>query len=120
MFVSGSWDNLVKIWQRDSAGTFNYQCTLTVDSPVYSVAFAPSGETMAVGLQDGNVLLVDVATVAVKRSLRGDKQINCVAFSPNGKILAVGDGGLVESGNVLLYDPTTGEVKSTLSGHSNW
>jgi WD40 repeat protein len=28
MFVSGSWDKTVKIWQRDSAGTFHCQSTL--------------------------------------------------------------------------------------------
>ena len=59
-----------------------------------------------------------MSTGKCQTTLRGDKQINCVAFSPDGKILAVGDGELYESGNVLLYDPATGEVKSTLNGHS--
>ena len=91
---------------------------VNVNSHVSSVAFSPCGKTMAVGCLNGKVVIVDVATVAVMRSLRGDKRINCVAFSPDGKILAVGDGGSFHSGKVLLYDPATGEVKSTLNGHS--
>ena len=71
MLVSGSWDETVKIWKRDSAGTFNCQSTLNVDSFVFSVAFSPCGKTMAVGCSDGTVAIVDVATVAVMRSLTG-------------------------------------------------
>jgi WD40 repeat protein len=50
-------------------GPIHIRLSINVDSPVYSVAFSPSDDTMAVGLDDGKVLLVDVATVAVKRSL---------------------------------------------------
>ena len=76
MFVSGSWDETVKIWKRDSAGTFNCQSTLTVDSVVNSIAFSPDGDMIAAGCDDGTVAIVDVATVAVMRSLRGHSEDN--------------------------------------------
>jgi hypothetical protein len=44
---------------------------LNVDSFVWRVAFSPCGKTMAVGCNDGTVEILDVATVAVMRSLRG-------------------------------------------------
>ena len=52
-------------------------------------------------------------------TLRGDTQINYVAFSPDGKILAAGD-GFLDAGSVRLYDTVTGDVKSTLTGHSRY
>ncbi len=57
-------------------------------------------------------------------STRGYKKIQCVAFSPDGKILAAGDDGddsyCNGGGSVRLYDTVTGDVKSTLSGHSGY
>ncbi len=62
----------------------------------------------------------ETSTGTCVSTLSGDKQINCVAFSPNGKILAAGDGGSYEAGSVRLHDTVTGDVKSTLSGHSKY
>ena len=59
-------------------------------------------------------------------TLGGDQPISCVAFLPDGKILGVDDGTRVPLGRIMerttyevvrLYDPVTGDVKSTLIGH---
>ena len=63
MLVSGSWDKTVKIWQRDSAGTFNCQSTLTVDSGVESVAFSPDGSIIAAAYHK-KIQLFDAQTQA--------------------------------------------------------
>ena len=85
------------------------------------MCFAPTGKYIASCSDDGTVRVWDAATgEAVGSPLRGDKQVNCVAFSPDGDMLAAGDGGFMEAGNVRLYDVQTGEVKSTLTGHSDW
>ena len=60
----------------------------------------------------------ETSTGTCVSTLSGDKPINCVAFSPDGKILAAGDGQMFEAGSVRLYDTVTGDVKSTLTGHS--
>jgi WD40 repeat protein len=76
MFVSGSWDRTVKIWQRDSAGTFNCQSTLTVDSGVDSVAFSPNGSIIAAA-NGYEIQLFDAQTQAKLGSpLRGHSKDN--------------------------------------------
>ena len=82
------------------------------------MSFSPDGTKLATGSGDNTIKLWNVETGTCESTLRGDKLINCVAFSPDGKILAVGDGDVFEAGNVRLYDPATGEVKSMLSGHN--
>ena len=49
---------------------------LTDDSAVLSVAYSPSGDTVAVGCRSGKVLLVDALTGRVKRSVRGHSEDN--------------------------------------------
>ena len=46
--------------------------------------------------------------------------MNCVAFSPDGSLITVGDGASWESGEVRIYNASTGDpVGSPLSGHTD-
>ncbi len=91
---------------------------LIANCRVKSVAWTPDGKKIASGSDDETIKVWNARTGQCVSTLRGDKRINCVAFSPDGKILAAGDGSEGEDGNVRLYDPLTGDVKSTLSRHS--
>jgi WD40 repeat protein len=67
------------------------------------------------GYGDKSVRLWSTEIVApIGSPLTGDSGISSVIFSPNSNILAVGDYG----GKNRLHDPATGEVKSTLDGHT--
>jgi WD40 repeat protein len=84
------------------------------------VAYSPDGTKIASGSRDKTLQIWNAQAGLCVSTLRGDKQINCVAFSPDGKIIAAGDGRMFEAGSVRLYDTVTGDMKSTLSGHSYW
>ncbi|MBN2362420.1 MAG: protein kinase [Deltaproteobacteria bacterium] len=83
-----------------------------LEAPIYDVAYAPDGRTVAVASQDKTVYLFDVETTAV-RVLRGSEdQLTALAFSPDGKRLASGSG----SGEIRIWDLAQGSVRP-LRGH---
>ena len=87
---------------------------VNVNSHVSSVAFSPCGKTMAVGCDDGTVAIVDVATVAVMRSLIVDvTEVLSIVYSPSGDTVAVG----CASGKVLIVDAVTIAVMRSVRGH---
>ena len=85
--------------------------TLVDGSPVESVAFSPSGQTLAVGDQSGHVGLWDVASGQRTATLVDGSPVESVAFSPSGQTLAIGD----QSGHVGLWDFASGQRSATLA-----
>ena len=86
---------------------------------VNCVAFDPQkSNILASCSHDKTIKIWDIESGSCLSTLTGDKQVKCVSFSPDGNTLAAGDGDSMQAGNVRLYDVHTGEVKSTLTGHS--
>ena len=86
---------------------------------VLCVAFDPQKPNILASCSDDQTIKIwDIKSGACQSTLRGDKEVHCVSFSPDGDMLAAGDGDY-QGGNVRLYDVQTGEVKSTLTGHSD-
>ena len=86
---------------------------------VRCVAFDPQkSNILASCSNDETIKIWDIESGSCLSTLTGDKPVNGVAFSPDGNTLAAGDGGFMQAGNVRLYDVHTGEVKSTLTGHT--
>ena len=82
---------------------------------VWSLCFAPDGQTLATGNMDGTVRLWDAATGEARAVLPGHADgANAVAFSPDGRLLASGG----QDGVVKLWDARTRRERACLRGHT--
>jgi WD40 repeat protein len=68
---------------------------------VNSMALTPDGQLLAVGYDDGTIILVDPSTAKEVRQIGQSHSVGNVAWSPNGKVLAVSSIGF----NVTFLDP---------------
>ena len=113
--VSGSRDNLVKLWDletgeliRTFAGHKDW---------VNDVAFALGGKAILSGSKDRTLKLWDVETGELLRTLQGHRGwVNAVAVSPDGKRAA----SVSDDRTVRLWDLETGSQLRSLTGHQDW
>ncbi|MEU6997831.1 TIR domain-containing protein [Nonomuraea sp. NPDC046570] len=78
------------------------------------VAYSPDGGVLAIGGEDGGVLLCDSAAGLPIRTLQGHRgRVYAVTFSPGGDLLATGS----SDGTVRLWDPSDGRLLHVLRGH---
>jgi WD40 repeat protein len=91
--AAGSADKNIYLWpSNDSKGLRKISCA----APVQAVAFSPEGKTLAAGLTDGAVLLVEPATGKVRQSLpAGAGPVAALAWA--GKTLLVAQGNKVQT-----------------------
>ena len=90
--------------------------TVHFDAPIPCVQYGPAGDVIAAGDSNGRIHLICAQTgekiwrCDVPLS-GGDAtfQINSVAFSPDGSLIAAGDGGYTKSGEVRIYNTSTGD-----------
>jgi WD40 repeat protein len=87
-------------------------------SEVISVAFSPSGTSIAGGLSDGTVIVFDVASGNVCCTLRGHTcAARSVSWSPCSKYLASGS----DDQTIRIWDVKRGsEEADPLTGHTFW
>ena len=83
-------------------------------APGNTCRWSPSGDRLAVGLNDGDICILDSRTHAIVKALRGPRQsINQVAFSPDGTRLATA------SNDVDVYIFALNENRPPQIGHGH-
>lgn len=113
--VSGSRDNLVKLWDLQTGEllrTFSGHKDWVND-----VAFALGGSAVLSGSKDRTLKLWNVETGELLKTLEGHKGwVNSVAVSPDGKRAA----SVSDDRTVRVWDLEAGTELRTLTGHSDW
>src|SRR5262249_18623377 len=88
---------------------------------LYSVAFSPDGKTLAFGVTDKAVRLIDLRTGKPRQELTWDQkplvgEVYSLAFSPNGKVLAC---GTRDAGSIVLWDAQSGtQLRALANSHA--
>ena len=108
-------NNTVQLWETSTWRRLPPLLGFTV--PVYRLAFAPDGKTLAAGDLGGTLWLWDVVERRLIASRRGHATtIESVAFSPNGLRLATAG----YENAIKLWDAALLQEVATLTGHDGY
>lgn len=123
--ASGSDDARVKLWDLKTGAELRTFSNSTQQDIVFSVGFSPDGRTIFSGGRavvrtgdkvavSGSILMWEVATGALQRTLRGHESlIRGIAVSADGRYLA--SGGADQT--VKLWETASGALIRTYRGH---
>jgi WD40 repeat protein len=103
LLVACTADGVVKAWQLDERDT--WQHLHSTDWDATSLAFAPNGQTLAVGRRGGRVDFVDPATWkrrgAIETKANPGEDVLFVHFIPDRLVVVTGDSPRTGNGNLL-------------------
>ena len=117
MLASGSIDGQTRLWAVETGRFIDtmrpdtvYTDAALLTDTVWSVAFSPDGDTLAISYLGGTLRLWDVATRRNFRTIGYTSSIYSIAFSPDGKTLATGSGSY-NVGACSLWNVETGTLR---------
>nr|AFH96442.1 lissencephaly-1 [Schmidtea mediterranea] len=115
VFVSGSEDATIKIWDYESG---DYERTLRGHTNhVQDLAFDPSGKLLASCSADMQIKLWDFVEFTCVKTLSGhDHNVSGVSFMPSGDHLLSAS----RDKTIKLWEVSTGYCVQTFEGHSDW
>ncbi|GAB4532510.1 MAG: hypothetical protein Fur0018_21160 [Anaerolineales bacterium] len=89
---------------------------LAPDAWLTALAWSPDGLNLAAGTQDGDVLLWEAATGALRNRLRADSSaITALAWNPDGTQIAIGRA----DSTLTFWAPLTGQVSDPQRAHTD-
>lgn len=95
----------------------NRRWKATLDDHVISLAWSPSGKTLAAASVSGPISLFETATGQESRSLPGHGfGTTGLSWRHDGSLLASAG----QDGKVRLWDPVAGEARAALDGGASW
>ncbi len=81
------------------------------------VAYSGDGETLAIGSDDGGVLICDARSGHPLRTLQGHRgRVYAVAYAGTGDLFVTGAADC----RVHMWDSATGDMVGTVEGHQDW
>lgn len=97
-------------------GEKSHKITVQTGRPVYAVAFSPDGKLLASDNTYRELIILDVNTGGLVRSLAREHKdrLNAIAFSPDGETLVSGSSDMT----VRLWDVESGKVFRTFARHT--
>ena len=106
LLLSAGWDTTVRLWDLSTGAP--KMLLNTHSDQVYTLAFSPDGQLLAVGDSAGSVhIWSDIARGKELHVLPGDlEEIHSLVFSPDGNLLAVGGNDWV----IHVWDPRNGTL----------
>lgn len=104
-------ENAILLWNVSDGALLHKELNNIIP---WSLAFSPDGQILAIGMDDGAILLRRVSDGFVLNTLEGQKGwISCLAFSPDGQTLATGSDnmyGTSETNTIRLWRVSDGAL----------
>ena len=112
ILAAHSQNNVIKVWDAERPDAPIAEFTETEQARlIWNIAFAPTGDRLAVGSREGTIYLYDFKCKNRLKPLKGHTEhIWSVAFSPDGKRLVSGS----DDGIARLWNVESGEEIATL------
>jgi WD40 repeat protein len=115
--VTAGSDIVMSVWDTAAGSMLNYIPSSATYSTVTSLAFSPSGTTLAAALSN-SILVWNTTGYSLLTTLNGHTQpVEAVAFSPDGTLLA--SASTAPEQVVKLWSTQTWALVRTLTGASN-
>lgn len=111
-FVSVSNDKTIRKWDLN---TLTSEVLLQIESKVNAIKISPDNKNLAIATQDGKILLCDINSKTITKTVfeEAKNAITALAYNHKGNWFISGD----SKGNIKIWDTKNYSLVETLEGH---